>query len=271
MASADLSRYINRLLSAQPLREPILKCMVQSMQLPACSMGLDIGCGTGLNTWMLAEALGPGGQVVGLDVEAEFLIAAGTLIRQSDVKDRMIFKRGDAASIPFPDRTFDWACSVDCVGAVEADPVKLLQEIKRVTKPGGRVFVALWSSQKLLPGYPLVEAQLNTSSAALAPFKVGMEPGRHIMRGLDWFEQAGFQENKVQTLVRDICPPISTEVKIALQDLLHMRWEGAENEVHPELWQDYLRLCNPNSPDFILDAPGYCGFFTYSVFSGLVV
>jgi len=50
--------------------------------------------------------------------------------------------------------------------------------------------------------------------------------------------------------------------------LFEMRWEGAQSELSAEDWAEYQRLCQPESPDFILDSPDYYAFFTYSLFYG---
>lgn len=270
MASIDISNYENSLLLSQPLREPITRAIIESMQLPSSSFGLDIGCGIGFTTFMLAEALGPLGRVTGADTEEEFLNKASSLLHRSEYREQISFKKGQADNLPFSDCTFDWACSTDCVGAIPVEPVMLLKEISRVVKPGGKVFISIWSSQKLLPGYPLVEARLNTSPAGIAPFRAGMEPGRHIMRGREWFQQAGFKHIKAQTFVSDICAPLTPEIRNALIDLFDMRWGSIDRETSPDLWQDFQRLCSTASPEFILSLPGYYAFFTYTVFSGIV-
>ena len=101
------STYEKSLLLSQPLREPVLRKAVQSMQLPESGYGLDIGCGTGLNTIMLAEAMGPAGRVVGLDNAEELLTKAKLLASESAAREGIDFIRGDAGNLPFPDKSFD--------------------------------------------------------------------------------------------------------------------------------------------------------------------
>jgi hypothetical protein len=55
-----------------------------------------------------------------------------------------------------------------------------------------------------------------------------------------------------------------------LMALLEMRWPGAQPELTPEDWAQFQRLCQPESPDFILDLPDYYAFYTYSLFRGKV-
>ena len=65
MASANLS--IKRLLVAEPLRQPVLRSVIEALHLPRGSHGLDVGCGIGLQTMLLAQAVGSMGHITGLD------------------------------------------------------------------------------------------------------------------------------------------------------------------------------------------------------------
>jgi demethylmenaquinone methyltransferase/2-methoxy-6-polyprenyl-1,4-benzoquinol methylase len=49
-----------------------------------------------------------------------------------------------------------------------------------------------------------------------------------------------------------------------------MFWGEVENEVSQQDWAEYERLCQPESPDFILDHPDYYAFLTYSMFRGKI-
>lgn len=122
----------------------------------------------------------------------------------------------------------------------------------------------------LLPGYPLLEAQLNATAAGIAPFKNGMAPDRHIMRAPQWFWPAGFQDIQTHTYAMDVCSTLSAEIIAAVSDLFIMRWGSSEMEMSPELRHDYRRLCHPDSTECILNVPGYYAFFTYTVFSARV-
>jgi len=51
---------------------------------------------------------------------------------------------------------------------------------------------------------------------------------------------------------------------------LHMFWGETQPEVTPEDWAEFQRLCQPASPDFILNLPDYYAFLTYSLFYGRV-
>ncbi|NIM99890.1 MAG: hypothetical protein GTO24_18010 [candidate division Zixibacteria bacterium] len=146
----------------------------------------------------------------------------------------------------------------------------LLMELARVVKPGGVVAILAWSSEKLLPGYPLLEARLSATSPGLAPFVKGKRPESHFLRALGWFRDAGLEDPTAQTFAGDAHAPLSENIRNALIALFELRWTGAQSEVTGEEWAEYQRLCQPESPGFILNLPDYYAFFTYSMFRGVV-
>ncbi len=138
-------------------------------------------------------------------------------------------------------------------------------------KPGGTIYLLMWSSQMLLPGYPALESRLNATSAGIAPFSKIMKPGLHFMCAPEWFKLAGLTEPKAKTFVRDLIPPIDNEMREALIDLFFMRWGEDNSELLKEDQAEYNRLCRDESPECILNTPSYYGFFTYSLIQGRVV
>jgi ubiquinone/menaquinone biosynthesis C-methylase UbiE len=253
-----------------PLREPVIRAVIQALQLPAGSRGLDAGCGIGLQAMLLAEASGPGGHVTGLDLSLDLLARAEQIARESGLSERLTFKEGNVTDLPFDDGAFDWAWSMDCVGYLPLEPVPLLRELARVVRPGGRVSILAWSSELLLPGYPMLEARLGATSGGIAPFTRGMKPESHFLRALGWFHEVGLQEPAAQTFAGGAHAPLQDDHRRAIETLLHMRWPGVKQALSDQDWLAYQRLCQPESPDFILNQPDYYAMFTYTMFSGLV-
>jgi ubiquinone/menaquinone biosynthesis C-methylase UbiE len=261
----DAESYAQLLLVANPLVEPVVRSAIQALQLPPGSRGLDAGCGIGLQALLLAEAVGPAGHITGLDLSPDHLAYAGEIVERAGLSERISLQVGDMSALPFDDQTFDWAWSKDCL--VYSPQVK---ELARVVKPGGSVVMLFWSSQMLLPGFPLLEARLNGTTSGIAPLAGDSPPEAHPLRGLGWFRDAGLEELSVQTFVRDAHAPLSGELRCALIDLLSQRWPGVESELTQEDWAEHQRLCLPESPDLIVDHPDYYAFITYSMFRGRV-
>jgi demethylmenaquinone methyltransferase/2-methoxy-6-polyprenyl-1,4-benzoquinol methylase len=143
-----------------------------------------------------------------------------------------------------------------------------LKDLTRVVKPGGIMAIGAWSSENLLPGYPLLEARLAATTAGLAPFVSGQKPERHFLRALGWFRELGMRELRSKAFAGSVCAPLSYEMRQAMVALFDMRWPGVTAELLPEDLAEYRRLCLPDSPDFILDVPDYYAFFTYTMFWG---
>ncbi len=266
---ADTSAVIQRLEESNPLREPTLRAAVQALRLTPGSRGLDIGCGIGLQELLLAEAVGPAGHVTGLDISPEFLSYAREIADKCGLAGCVSFRQGDMNHLPFDDNTFDWVWSADCVG-YPAGELLPLQEIKRVVKPGGAVAILAWSSQQLLPGYPMLEARLNATCSAYAPYLMDKKPASYFTRALGWFRAAGLVECAAQTFVGEVQAPLDGGMRRALVLLFEMLWGERQPEVSSEDWREYRRLCQPESPECILNLPDYYAFFTYSMFRGKV-
>lgn len=258
------------LFSMEPLRRPIVQDIINSVNLPEESRGLDVGCGIGLQTLLLAQAAGPSRHVVGMDFSPSFLEIARELAQQAGLEDQVSFQHGSWDQVPFDDNTFDWVWSLDAACYAPNDPVSTIHELARVIKPGGKLILGYWSSQCLLPGYPALEARLNATPAGIAPFMNAPRPDVHFLYTLNWMQQAAMVNTHSETFVRTISNPQAPDLRKALAMLLDMRWGMAGHDVSVEDWQAYLRLCREESPEYILNRSGYTAFFTYSVFCGSI-
>ena len=263
----DASAYIRAGEVFDPLLGPIVRSAIDALRLPPGSRGLDAGCGIGLQALRLAEVVGPNGHVTGLDIAPEFLHYAERTVKAAALSERISFREGDVTALPFDDDAFDWAWSSCCVGyAASLASLSSLVELARVVKPGGIVAILVWSSECLLPGYPVLEARLRGTIPGIAPYVQGKPPESHYLNALGLVRQAGLREPTARTFVGDAHAPLSDETRAALLSLLEMRWPGAESELTPADRAEYERLCRPSSPDFILDHPDYYAFFTCSMF-----
>lgn len=99
---------------------------------------LDVGCGSGAVTRMLAQRVAPGGQAVGVDASSALLKVARELAEKSGISDTVEFEQGDCRSLPYTDASFDAVVAATTLSHVP-DPRRALAEMVRVTRPGGRV------------------------------------------------------------------------------------------------------------------------------------
>src|ERR1051326_6636280 len=100
---------------------------------------LDIGSGTGALSFVIAEQK-PKTRVVGIDASKEYVAYANSL---NPVPDRITFEIGDAQHLRFADATFTDTLSLLAFNFIP-DPIKALEEARRVTIPGGSVAAAVW-------------------------------------------------------------------------------------------------------------------------------
>jgi SAM-dependent methyltransferase len=97
---------------------------------------LEIGCGSApCSRWLRSAGADP----VALDLSAGMLTRAAGLNRSSGVAVPLV--QADAGALPLADTSFDLACSAYGGLPFVADPQEVLDEVRRVLRPGGR-FVA---------------------------------------------------------------------------------------------------------------------------------
>ena len=96
---------------------------------------LDVGCGTGVITLLLAEL---GHNVTGLDMSEGMLEKAKE--KANNFNLTVEFKLGDAEDPPFEDELFDVVINRHLLWTLP-DPEKAISEWERVLKPGGRIVI----------------------------------------------------------------------------------------------------------------------------------
>lgn len=252
-------------------RRPLFIKIFNSLEINYGSNGLDACCGTGTLTRLLSNNVGKKGHITGLDVSAEFIKYA----KNNNDKINVEFVEGDINSLEFVDNTFNWIISTDGIwpgpaesGCPSESLSGIINDFYRILIPGGRIFLLYWTSQKLLCGYPILEARLNTTSSATAPFIEGMSPVNHILNAKKWLGNAGFSSVYAKSYLGDIESPLSNNDKESIKILMNMLWEKSGPEVSKEDWELYRKLASQDSGNYILNNKDYYGFYTYTLFTG---
>ncbi|MEH7331382.1 demethylmenaquinone methyltransferase [Neobacillus drentensis] len=123
---------------------------MKKMNVQPGSKALDVCCGTADWTIALAEAVGPSGEVTGLDFSQNMLNVGIEKVKQLKLNQVKLI-HGNAMELPFEDDSFDYVTIGFGLRNVP-DYLQVLKEMHRVVKPGG-IAVCLETSQPTLIGY----------------------------------------------------------------------------------------------------------------------
>ncbi|HSQ23245.1 MAG TPA: class I SAM-dependent methyltransferase [Pyrinomonadaceae bacterium] len=124
---------------------PVGEQAIARMQVGPDARVLDVGCGSGWATRLLAD-YAFNGRVTGIDISDEMV----NLARESSRSHaNVVFEVASAEQLPFPDNEFTHAFSMESLYYYRNIP-KALKEIHRVLKPGGSFFAVVdlyWESE----------------------------------------------------------------------------------------------------------------------------
>lgn len=256
---------------------PALRSAVTVFAPPPGSRGLDVGCGPGGVLPLLDEALRDQGAIVALDISRPHLERANEGFRASGGAVRGYLVQVDLKSpLPFADGVFDWCWTADTLNSEQAnvergafpDPVSVVREMARVTRPGGVVaaFFGNWLGAMLLPGYAHIEQCLMTALEVHYNKRGRFHPSFRHENALGWFQAAGLQDIQVTPHTALYQAPLPDEVRRYIQ-----RWVFEHEYRTPERikeyalgaglteeeWDLWLRLSNPGAPEYILRRADY--------------
>lgn len=122
---------------------------------------VDIGSGAGFDSFIAAGQVGPGGQVVGVDMTGEMLAKSRETAAALGLA-QVEFREGLAEALPVPD---GWADVVISNGVINlcADKQTVFAEIHRVLRPGGRLQFADIANGRPVPEGALRDIDLWTA------------------------------------------------------------------------------------------------------------
>lgn len=116
-----------------------VKRVVDETALQPGERVLDVGCGPGsLDRW-IAYYTDKANPITGLDPSTYLLREGAAMVKSEQLESLIDFREGKGDALPFPDSDFNVAMSFTAMQYVDAD--KMIKEMIRVIKPGGRVAV----------------------------------------------------------------------------------------------------------------------------------
>lgn len=135
----DVAQAFNRIATMPHMRLMRSYAIQRAIAIEQTGQAADLGCGPGHLAIELAHAA-PDLYVTGIDLSDEMLAQAEARTRRDGLAERIAFKKGDVAQIPFPDDSLDLVISTLSLHHW-SDPVAVLNEIARVVRPGGSFLV----------------------------------------------------------------------------------------------------------------------------------
>ena len=140
--------------------------LVEVAAIKAGDRVLDVACGTGVVTQLVANKIGSAGQVVGFDLNAGMLARARA---SRETAAAIEWRVGSATDMPFADATFD---CVICQHGLQFMPDKAaaVSEMHRALADRGRIVISVWRSIEHCPWQAAiadaVERNLGSEQAA---------------------------------------------------------------------------------------------------------
>jgi ubiquinone/menaquinone biosynthesis C-methylase UbiE len=126
----------------------------QTLMLKDQGEAVDLGCGAGQLVMEMAQNA-PGLQVTGIDLSEEMLANGRVSAQRLGLGGKVDFRLGNAEEIPFPDQSLDLVVSTASLHHW-SEPIRVLNEINRVLKPGGAYYIFDLRRDMALPFYLLI-------------------------------------------------------------------------------------------------------------------
>jgi ubiquinone/menaquinone biosynthesis C-methylase UbiE len=173
--------------------EPVLlHCSERAVAAVAPRPGeraLDVACGDGAATFMLAEAVGSSGSVTGVDI-SERMVQAGRERAAAAGLRNVTFARMDAEQLHLPSGSQELATCV--LGLMfPANPGAAISELFRVLRPGGRCAAVVWGRRSACGWrelFPIIDARVQSQVCPMF-FSLG---GPDVLA--DALRRAGFED-----------------------------------------------------------------------------
>ncbi len=160
---------------------------VRAAKLQAGETVVDLGSGAGMDVFLSANAVGPSGRVIGVDLTPEMQERARANAAKGSYP-QVEFRQGDIEKLPVSSGTADVVIS-NCVINLAPDKETVFRQIFRVLRPGGRFAISdivLRKKQPLLQG---VLKKLGVASCVASAWEE--------QRYLAALREAGFLDVKV--------------------------------------------------------------------------
>lgn len=233
--------------------EPAQDRMMELADLQPGEKVIETACGTGLVTFRIANSVQPDGTVKATDLSDEMLEIAESRANKRGIQN-VSFERMDAEELGVADEQFDAAlCGLGLMYV--PNPVRAIEEMHRVLKPGKRAVIANWGARENCGWagiFPVVDKRVETD---VCPLFFQQGTGKTLKKS---FEKAGFKEVEHErfsvTLHYD--SPEHAIMAAFAGGPVALAYRKFDEETRKEAHQDYLETIEPYRKETGYEIPG---------------
>jgi ubiquinone/menaquinone biosynthesis C-methylase UbiE len=256
---ADLPDYEPMLAAYHAAFRHELQSMIAQLPVSVGAEALDVACGDGAFSALLAERLGPKGRVAALDAEPKYLEHARRTISGHSSMAPIEYVAGTLEDPPFPPGSFDLVWCAQSLYSLR-EPVAALRGMARLAKPGGIVAVLEADSlHHLILPWP-VEIELAVRAAELAILaEESVHPRKfYVGRRLrSVFLEAGLTDIHKSTWASDRAYPLADAERRFVTEHLQRLRQRIASHLDTEIRSEFERLIDDGSREFLLDQPDF--------------
>jgi ubiquinone/menaquinone biosynthesis C-methylase UbiE len=236
-----------------------LRDVVSTLPLAPEMQVLDVGCGDGFYTALLAERLQSPGGVTGLDVNEAYLEQARRRLASHEVRCRVEFRLGDLITLARGGEQFDFVwCAQNLFSLPE--PVSALSQMAAAVRPGGIVAVLENDTlhQLLLPWPSHLEIALRTAELAAFADETSAPSKFYIGRRLPQvLAAAGLEPQFFRTQCLDRSGPLDGPLEEFLVHYLNRLSRRVAGRLKASVASDFAALIDPAAPTWLLRQPHF--------------
>ena len=255
------------------LLHPVSEALLDHANLEGCHSALDVGCGGGSQSLMLAQKLGPDAQVLGVDISEPMLQVARVKAAEPDPACADIsFLQADASTYDFGTPDFDLVFSRFGVMFFD-DPVGAFSNLRKFLRPQARLAFCCWQAMQdndwtripLQAALQHVPPPEKPDPQAPGPFAFA-DP----QRVQDILQASGFSDIAVEPFTRDIRFGESSTLGASVRQLamigpVSSLLIGQEPEVMERVFSTMEDMLAPYYRDGALNLPAAIWFVTAAV------